>query len=74
MNKDAYLDFYAAFTKQDKATVEGLYPDEAAYVRLPTDDAFAASLQKVFDTWKEAGVLSGDLKLADYVYRGLPTN
>jgi len=73
-NKDAYLDFYAAFTKQDKATVEGLYPDEAAYVRLPTDDAFAASLQKVFDTWKEAGVLSGDLKLADYVYRGLPTN
>jgi sulfonate transport system substrate-binding protein len=73
-NKDAYLDFYAAFTKQDKATVAGLYPDEAAYVRQPIDDAFAASLQNVFDTWKEAGVLSGDLKLADYVYRGLPTN
>ncbi|RWL17909.1 MAG: ABC transporter substrate-binding protein [Mesorhizobium sp.] len=73
-NKDAYLDFYAAFTKQDKATIEGLYPEEAAYVRQPTDDTFAASLQNVFDTWKEAGVLSGNLKLADYVYRGLPTN
>lgn len=73
-NKDAYVDFYAAFTKQDKATVETLYPDEAAFVRKPIDDAFAASLQNVFDTWKEAGVLSGDLNLADYIYRDLPTN
>lgn len=73
-NKDAYVDFYAAFTKQDKATVETLYPDEAAFVRKPIDDAFAASLQNVFDTWKEARVLSGDLNLADYIYRDLPTN
>lgn len=73
-NKDAYVDFYAAFTKQDKATVEALYPDEAAFVRKPIDDAFAASLQNVFETWKEAGVLSGELNLADYVYRDLPTN
>ncbi|ESZ02129.1 ABC transporter substrate-binding protein [Mesorhizobium sp. M0923] len=73
-NKEAYLDYYAAFTKQDKATVESLYPDEAAFERTPIDDAFVASLQNVFETWKEAGVLSGDLKLADYVYRGLPTN
>lgn len=73
-NKEAYLDYYAAFTKQDKATVESLYPDEAAFERTPIDDAFVASLQNVFETWKEAGVLSGDVNLADYVYRGLPTN
>lgn len=73
-SKDAFIDFYAGFAKQDKATVEGIYPVEAAYQRKPIDDAFAASLQSVFETWKEAGVLSGDLKLADYVYRDLPTN
>ncbi|GLS28331.1 sulfonate transport system substrate-binding protein [Mesorhizobium albiziae] len=73
-NKDAYVAFYAAFTKQDKATVESLYADEAAFERTPIDHAFTASLQNVFETWKEAGVLSGDLKLADFVYRDLPTN
>ncbi|WP_442579802.1 ABC transporter substrate-binding protein [Mesorhizobium sp. ASY16-5R] len=73
-NKDAFVDFYAGFAKQDKETVEYIYPIEAAYQREPIDDDFAASLQTVFDTWKEAGVLTGDLKLADYVYRDLPTN
>lgn len=73
-NKSAYIDFYAKFTKQDKETVEGLYPSEAAYRRTPLDQAFAASLQGVFETWKEAGVLSGSLNLSDYVYRGLPTD
>jgi sulfonate transport system substrate-binding protein len=45
---------------------------EAAYRRKPIDDAFAASLQNVFATLKESGVLSGDINLADYVYRDLP--
>lgn len=71
-NKDAWIDFYAAFSKQDKAIVETLYPDEAAYYRVPVDDAFAASLQEVFATWVEGGVLSGELNLADYIYRDLP--
>lgn len=71
-NKDAYLTFYAGFTKQDKETVAGLYAEEAAYQRKSIDDAFAASLQNVFATLKEAGVLSGDINLADYVYRDLP--
>jgi sulfonate transport system substrate-binding protein len=73
-DKEAFLDFYTGFAKQDRATVEYLYPSEAAYKRTPVDDALAASLQNVFDTWKEAGVLTGDLKFADYVYRELPTN
>ncbi|RWD52447.1 MAG: ABC transporter substrate-binding protein [Mesorhizobium sp.] len=73
-NKEAFLDFYAGFTKQDRATVEYLYQSEAGYKREPVDDALTASLQNVFETWKEAGVLSGDLNLADYVYRTLPTN
>ncbi|TIT99222.1 MAG: ABC transporter substrate-binding protein [Mesorhizobium sp.] len=73
-NKEAFLDFYAGFTKQDRATVEYLYQSEAGYKREPVDDALTASLQNVFETWKEAGVLSGDLNLADYVYRTLPTD
>ncbi|MER8376126.1 ABC transporter substrate-binding protein [Mesorhizobium sp. M1396] len=73
-NKGAFIDFYAGFTKQDKALVENIYPIEAAYKRTPIDDTFVASLQNVFDTWKEAGVLTGSLDLRDYVYRGLPIN
>ncbi|MCM2474996.1 ABC transporter substrate-binding protein [Rhizobium sp. CG5] len=73
-NKDAYVEFYAGFAKQDKATIEKIYPDEAAYKRQPIDDAFVASLQNVFETWKEAGVLTGQANLADHVYRGIPTN
>lgn len=73
-NKDAFIDFYSAFTKQDRSTIASIYPDEAAYKRGALDDAFAASLQNVFDTWKEAGVLTGSLNLGDYVYRDLPTN
>lgn len=73
-NKDAYIDFYAGFTKQDKSIIAATYDDEAAFKRLPLDDAFAASLQGVFSTWKEAGVLSGDLDLSKYIYRDLPTN
>jgi sulfonate transport system substrate-binding protein len=73
-DKNAWLDFYAGFAKQDRATVEGIYPDEAAYRRTPIDDTFAASLQNVFATWKAAGVLSGEFDAAAYVYRELPTN
>lgn len=73
-NKDAYIAFYAGFAKQDKETIEKIYPDEAAYKRQPIDDAFVASLQTVFETWKEAGVLTGSLNLGDYVYRDIPIN
>lgn len=73
-NKQAYIDFYSAFAKQDKAIIEQTYPAEAAFKRIPLDDKLVASLQGVFDTWKEAGVLSGDRDLSKYVYRDLPTN
>lgn len=71
-NKEAWITFYSAFSKQDRKIVETLYPDEEAYRRVPIDDAFAVSLQEVFNTWVEGGVLSGELNLADYVYHGLP--
>ncbi len=73
-DKTAFVDFYAAFAKQDKAIAEQIYPIESGYQRTPIDDVFVASLQNVFETWKEAGVLSGELVLANYVYRDLPTN
>ena len=73
-NKAAYVDFFSAFAKQDKLVIEAVYPDEAAYKRIPLDDTFVASLKNVFDTWKAAGVLSGSLDVSNYVYRDLPTN
>jgi sulfonate transport system substrate-binding protein len=73
-NKDAYIDFYAGFTKQDRAIIAEIYDDEAAFRRVKLDDSLAASLQNVFITWKEAGVLSGDLDLSQFVYRDLPSN
>lgn len=73
-NREAFVDFYSAFTKQDRQTIESIYTDEAVYTRGALDDAFVASLQRVFDTWKEAGVLTGSRNLSDYVYRDLPTN
>ncbi|MGA0616240.1 ABC transporter substrate-binding protein [Paracoccus sp. KR1-242] len=71
-NKEAFLTFYEGFTKQDRATVEPLYPEQTAYQPRAIDDEFVAGLQQVFDTWVQAGVLTGSLKLGDYVYRDLP--
>lgn len=71
-NKEDFLTFYEAFSKQDRATIEPLYPELTAFERRPVDDAFAANLQKVYDTWVKAGVLSGSLNLGDYIYRDLP--
>lgn len=72
-NKEAYIDFYIGFSKQEREIVEDLYEAEAAYERTPIDDSFVASLQNVFDTWVEAGVLTGELDVAPHVYRDLPT-
>ena len=71
-NREDFLTFYEGFSKQDRATVEPLYAEQTAYKRLPIDDAFVASLQNVFATWVEAGVLDGSLDLSAHVYRDLP--
>ncbi|WP_241565324.1 ABC transporter substrate-binding protein [Paenirhodobacter populi] len=71
-NREDFLTFYEGFSKQDRATVEPLYPEQSGYRRKPVDDAFVATLQNVHDTWVGAGVLTGQLNLADYVYRDLP--
>lgn len=73
-NKDAYIDFYIAFAKQDRSVIEATYGDEAAFKRVPIDDRLVASLQTVFATWKEAGVLNGEVDLGKFVYRDLPSN
>jgi len=71
-NREAYLTFYESFSKQDRATVEPLFAEQTAYRPVAIDDAFVAGLQKVFDTWVEAGVLTGSLDLGEHVYRDLP--
>lgn len=71
-NKEAFLSFYEGFSKQDRATVEPLFTELTAYQPRRIDDQFVAGLQQVYDTWVQAGVLSGNLNMGDYVYRGLP--
>lgn len=71
-DREAYLAHYEEFSKQDRETVEPLYEELSSYTRVPVDDAFAASLQNVYDTWVESGVLTGELDLTQYVYRDLP--
>ena len=66
-NREDFLTFYAAFTKQDRSVVEPMFEEQTAYVRRPVDEALAADLQKVHATWVEAGVLKGDLDLRDRV-------
>jgi sulfonate transport system substrate-binding protein len=70
-NRDPWIDFYAAFAKQDRAIIEKLYDEEAAFRRVPADDALVAQLQQTYDNWVEAGVLSGQRDMAPFVYRGL---
>lgn len=71
-NREDFLTFYEGFTKQDRATVEPMYAEQTDYRRQPLDDDFVAGLQKVFDTWVEAGVLGGSLDLSAHVARDLP--
>ena len=73
-NKDAYIDFYTGFAKQDRTVIEAIYADEAAFKRVAIDDKLVASLQTVFSNWKEAGVLNGEIDLGKFVYRDLPSN
>lgn len=68
-NREAFLDFYAAFTKQNREVVEPMFEEQTAYIRRPVDDALAADLQQVHDTWVEAGVLGGTLDLSRFVER-----
>ena len=71
-NRDAYLDWYAAFSKQDKAVVADLYDEQVLYRRIPLDDAFVARLKQTHDVWLENGVLKGAIDFNEHVYRNLP--
>ncbi|WGF90905.1 ABC transporter substrate-binding protein [Marinivivus vitaminiproducens] len=74
-DKNAWVDFYATFSKQDEKLVDVLYEDERAYARVPVDDAFVSELQRTYDTWVEAEVLPDrGLDLGAYVYRDLATS
>jgi sulfonate transport system substrate-binding protein len=71
-NRDAWIRWYAGFSKQDEATAALLYDEDAAYRRTPVDARFVARLQQTFDTWKAAGVLRGEIDFNRHVFRDLP--
>lgn len=70
-NPEDWITFYSEFSRQDRELSAALHDDDASYRRVPNDDELGAQLQNTFDTWVEAGVLSGELDLNDYVFRGL---
>jgi sulfonate transport system substrate-binding protein len=73
-NKEAFIDFFSGFSRQDREVVEDLYPDEEAFARKLIDDEFVETAQTVYDTWVSEGVLSEGLDLSEYAYRDLPTS
>ena len=70
-NRDAYIDWYAAFSKQDKTTVASLFDENSQYRRVPVDDAFINRLQRTHAVWVEAGLLRGSIDFNQYVDRSL---
>jgi sulfonate transport system substrate-binding protein len=69
--KAAHIAWYRTYAKQDEQTALAVYEDDAPYHRVTIDDAFAARIQKTFDTWTSIGVLNGKIDFRDYLYRDL---
>jgi len=68
-HRDAYLDWYAAFTKQDKALLASVYEEGVSYRRIPVDDALVAKLRKTHEVWIANGLLSGTIDFNAYIVR-----
>lgn len=66
-DEEAWVQHYARFSKQDEDLVRSLYAAEKATKPYPLGAPLVAEVQNTFETWKRAGVLSGDLNLADYI-------
>lgn len=69
-NKEGLLTWYQNFAKLDRDTALSLYDEEASYTRIPADNALADTLQGIFATWVEGGVLKGDIDFKAHVYKG----
>lgn len=68
-NRDAYIDWYAGFAKQDKAIAASVYEENVAYRRVPIDDQFVARLKKTHGVWLDNGVLNGAIDFNAHVLR-----
>jgi len=68
-HRDAYIDWYASFSKQDKAVVASLYEENVAYRRVAADDSLVARLKKTHNVWLETGVLTGAIDFNPFVLR-----
>lgn len=72
-NRDAYIDWYASFSRQDKAVVSAIYADNVGYKRIAVDGALLSRLHETYQTWVDVGLLKPGLDLNAHVYNGLPT-
>lgn len=67
-NPEAWVAYYAAFTKQPADLVRSIHPEDANYQPVALDDKLLAELEETYATWKAAGVLSGDLDLTQVLH------
>lgn len=70
-NPQDFDQWYAKFARQPVEIATQIRAEQTDYRRIPVDGAFAAQLQKTFDTWTQAGVLQGRRDLRDHVDPGL---
>jgi sulfonate transport system substrate-binding protein len=68
-HRSAYIDWYAAFAKQDRAVAAGVYEENVAYRRVAVDEALAARLRKTHQVWLDTGVLSGAVDFNKHLLR-----
>ncbi len=68
-NRDAYIDWYASFSRQDKAVVSAIYADNVGYKRIPVDGALVSRLHDTYQTWVDVGFLKPGLDVSSHVYQ-----
>lgn len=68
-HREAWLDWYTAFARQDRAIAQSVYDENVTYRRVPTDDALVARLAKTHAVWLETGVLTVPIDFSGYVLR-----
>lgn len=72
-NRDAYIDWYARFSRQDKTVVAAVYDDAVGYRRIAVDDALLSRLKDTYQTWLDVGLLKPGLDVKAHLYPGLTT-
>ncbi len=68
-HRDAYIDWYASFSKQDKEVVASVYEENVANRRARIDAALIARIKATHAVWVENAILTGSIDFSQRVLR-----